>query len=408
MELTIEEVTKHIKFIINNNRILQDSGRLPIAVNVVGEAGVGKTSCIEQIANELDCNFIKLNLSQISDPSDIIGFPLKEHYICKSYPDHPEDDECKWIPGELIEAFSKAGGQLTEETRMSYAVPMWLKTIDINKPTILCLDDYARCTPAIAQAVMEIICRQEYVSWKLPKYTTVICSSNPDSGSYNVETFDEAQQSRLVNFSVKFDSKVWAKWAEENNIDGRAINFLLTYGDELMDRTQAKVAKVNARNYTMFANIIGGIEDWSTPENLALILQIASGCFLDEDDLVGGLFTTFIANKLDKLLSPEDLVTKDWNYVKGVLEKQLYDGDKYRADIASVITTRFINYSIAYFRKPEAKTDIVINRILSIVENDKLLLSEDLIFNLVKTLNKNHPRKCSKLLLNPKLAQKLI
>lgn len=213
---------------------------------------------------------------------------------------------------------------------------------------------------------------------------------------------------RFVTFNVKWDIDSWSEWAEEAELDSRAINFLLAHSMELMDRSVAKEAKVNARNYTMFANIISGIDDWSKPANLAAILQIASGCFLDDDNIVGGLFTTFIANKLDKLLSPEDLVMKDWNYVKGMLNKQLYDGDHYRADIASIVTTRFVNYSLYHFSKKGSKTDVIIDRILNIIDNDKVLLTEDLIFTLVKTLNKKYGARCNKLMLNPKLIAKLI
>ena len=177
---------------------------------------------------------------------------------------------------------------------------------------------------------------------------------------------------------------------------------------ELMDRSITKEAKVNARNYTMFANIISGIPDWSDPKNLALILQIAAGCFLDEDGIVGGMFTTFIANKLDKLLSPEDLIHKDWAYVKGVLEKQLYDDDNYRADIASIVTTRFVNYSLKHLEQKGNSIDPISDRILKIVDNDKQLLSEDLLFNLIKTLNKKFPGRCNKLILNPKIAKRLM
>ena len=408
MELTLKEVKRIIKYIISNNQNLQETGQLPIAINICGEAGLGKTSVIEQIAREINANFIKLNLSQISEPSDLVGWPIKEHYICRDNPEHPEDTECKWITAELIEAYSKAGWDITDETRMGYAIPAWLKGLDESRPTIFLLDDFSRATPAILQAVMEITCRQEYISWRLPYNSSVILSTNPDNGDYSVSSFDEAQATRFVTFNVKFAADDWAEWAEQQNIDGRAINFLLTYHHELMDKSVSRISRINARNYTMFANIISGIKDWSKSENLALILQIASGCFLDEDDIVGGLFTTFIANKLDKLLSPEDLVQKDWSYVKGILSSQLYDGDKYRADIASVITTRFVNYSLLYFSKGNSKTDVVTNRIIDIVENDKLLLTEDLIFSLVKTLNKKYPGRCNKLLLNPKLAKKLI
>lgn len=401
MELTLSEVKPIIKYIIENNKILQEKGEYPISVNLQSEAGIGKSQSIRDLAKEIGYTFVQINTSNMTSPDELIGYPQREYYVCK-------DDECKWITSDLIDIFLKAGWNVTEETRMGYAIPAWLKELNPNGKNILLVDDWTRSTGPVIQALYEVIYRQEYISWKLPINTTVILTSNPDSGSYLVASIDEAAATRMITFNVKFSKECWAKWAEEKDIDGKAINFMLCYGDELMDRSKTKEAKINARSFTMFANIISGIKDWSTSENLALILQIASGCFLDEDDIVGGLFTTFIANKLDKLLSPEDLVTKDWSYVKGVLEKQLYDGDQYRADIASVVTTRFVNYSIIYFSKSGSKTDLITNRIINLVENEKLLLTEDLIFSLVKTLNKKYPGRCNKLLLNPKLAKKLI
>lgn len=360
-----------------------------------------KTSLIEQIASEIGANYIKKNLSQMSDPGELCGWPIKEHYVCKN-------DECRWITAELIESYSKAGWEISEETRMSYAIPEWIKSIDPNKPTILNLDDINRSSTTVLAAVMELISRQEYFSWKLPPNSTVVLTANPEGGDFNVTEIDEAIKTRMLNFNIKFDKYDWAKYAEEKGYNNQAINFMLLYSDELMDRSKSRQSKINARNYTMFINTISSIDDWSKPENLSFILQIASGCFLDSDDIVGGLFTTFIANKLDKLPSPEELVNTDWNDIKRILENQLYDKGKYRADIASVITTRFINYSLLYLSKPGCKMDLIIDRILRIVDNDKLLLTEDLLFSLVRTLNKHYPGKCNKLLLNPKLAAKLI
>lgn len=42
MELTLAEVKPIIKYIINNNKELQEKRQLPIAVNICGEAGIGK------------------------------------------------------------------------------------------------------------------------------------------------------------------------------------------------------------------------------------------------------------------------------------------------------------------------------------------------------------------------------
>ena len=337
MELTLGEVKPIINYIIENNKVLQKNGQF-----------------------------------QLTESSDLIGWPLKEHYVCKP------DGECKWISSELIEAYAKAGWELTEHTRMSYAVPQWIKGIDESKPTILLLDDASRATPQILQAVMEITARQEFISWKLPPNSHIVLSTNPDNGDYAVSSYDEAQATRFVTFKVKFDKSDWAKWAEAQGIDGRAINFLLSYGSELMNREGSKEAKVNARNYTMFANIISGLDDWSKP------------------------------NKLDKLMDPESMLTKDWSYVKGELTKQIYDGEFYRADIAATLATRFLNFSILYLSKKGNKMDIVVDRILKFIDNEKTLLTEDLIFTLVKTLNKKYPTRCNKLLLNPKIVTKLM
>jgi len=401
MELTLGEIKPILKYIINNNKSLHERGEFPVSVQLTSLPGIGKTSLVEQIASEIGANYIKKNLSQMSDPGELCGWPIKEHYVCKN-------DECRWITAELIESYSKAGWEISEETRMSYAIPEWIKSIDPNKPTILNLDDINRSSTTVLAAVMELISRQEYFSWKLPPNSTVVLTANPEGGDFNVTEIDEAIKTRMLNFNIKFDKYDWAKYAEEKGYNNQAINFMLLYGDELIDRSKARQSKINARNYTMFINTISSIDDWSKPENLAFILQIASGCFLDEDDIVGGLFTTFIANKLDKLPSPEDLINKDWNDIKKTLESQLYDKDKYRADVASVITTRFINYSLLYLSQSGSKMDIIIDRILKIVDNEKLLLTEDLIFSLIKTLNKYYPGKCSKLLLNPKVAKKLI
>lgn len=205
MELTLSEVKPIIKYIIENNKTLQEKGQHPVSINICGEAGLGKTSIMEQIASELDMPFVKINLAQISDPAELCGWPIKEHYICKP------DGDCKWVTAEVIDAYAKAGWEITDETRMSYAIPAWLKNAGDDRGILLVLDDFSRCTNQVAQSVMEITCRQEYLSWKLPFGSTVLLTTNPDNGDYQVTSFDEAQKTRFVSFDVKWDINSWAK-----------------------------------------------------------------------------------------------------------------------------------------------------------------------------------------------------
>lgn len=400
MELTIKEVKPIIKHIIDTNKTLEIKGIHPISCELVGLAGSAKTALVEEIAKEYDANYVKLVLSQMSEVGEISGYPIREHYVCKP------DGDCKWITPELIDIYAKSGYEITDQTRMNYSIPKWIQELDPSKPTIVNMDDAGRCANYISQAVMEIIYKQEFISWKLPPNTTIILTNNPDDGSYNTSSYDEAFKSRLVSFNIKFDAPVWSEWADNQGLDHRAINFMLLYSSELMNRKQGH-SKVNARNYTMFANLIAGIPNWQSVESQALILQIASGCFLDDNDIVGGLFTQFVSNKLDKLIPPEELVLGEWNTVKRKLKDQLYDDTNYRADIANVVTTRFINFASKWLEDGN-DVKVIIDRILDIIDSETQLLSEDLLFCLVKTINIQHRDKCARMILNPKISKRLM
>ena len=209
-----------------------------------------------------------------------------------------------------------------------------------------------------------------------------------------------------MSFSVDFDIDVWAKWAEFEGLDSRTINFALSNPE--IFKKQGGVQTVNARSYTTFSNTIAGFKDFSTRETLSKILNIASGCFTGENNTVGTLFTAFIANKLDKLTSPKEMLMTGWDTLKLQLTNCLYDGGNYRADIANVLSTRFLNYVEFYFEQPNCKSDVVIKRMLDFIDSDVVLLSEDLIFHLVKNLTTKYPQRTNKLLMNPKVISKLL
>ena len=140
-----------------------------------------------------------------------------------------------------------------------------------------------------------------------------------------------------------------------------------------------------------------------------MILNIAKGCFDDKDNVVGHLFTMFIANKLDKLISPEDLLNKDWAIVSQEVKKCVYDEHgNYRPDIASVLSTRLLNYTSWYFEQSGSKSDPVQKRLLEFIDSPEMLFSEDLFYNVIKQLATNYPSRMNKVILNPKIRKKLI
>lgn len=407
-EITLNEFSEIFKYIIQNNRTLVDNGKNPVCVACEGSCGIGKTSVVQELASELGMTFVKVNLAELEEVSDLCGFPIKEYEV-------EIDSEIRWIPSDLLQTYTcRDDVKFTGVTRMGYATPAWLPREENPNGVILLLDDYSRANQLFMQATMELINTGSYISWSLPKYTNICLTSNPDDSTYSVSTLDPAQKSRFVNFSIKFSIDNFAAWAESYGLDGRSTNFAVYYSSELFDPSNENhLATINPRSFTTFSNIISGIKDWEKPESLALILNISKGCFHDQDNIVGSLFTSFIANKLDKLVTPEDMLLKEWKKVKEEIEACVFDKeDNYHPEIAAVLHTRLLNYSMNYLNNGN-KAAAVCDRLIELVDNsnsktEKRLFSEDLLFSIIKTIVAKYPAKTNKLLLNPAIRKKVL
>ncbi len=211
---------------------------------------------------------------------------------------------------------------------------------------------------------------------------------------------------RYISFDLNFDVEVWAEWAEREGIDGRCINFLLT-NPELLKK-EGNVQTINPRSLVTFFNTISGFKDFSKLSTAATIFNIAGACFTSKENVVGELFTQFINNKLDQLPNPDQLLTKKWDILEKELISVLYDNNMYRADIGSVITTRFLNYVSLFFEKKGSKTDKVCDRIIEFIDSPTIILAEDLLFSLIKTLVASYPGRTNKFMQNAKISKKLL
>lgn len=401
--LNINELKTIVNYIMNNNKVLEETGRPKTSIEIIGESGIGKTSAVLQYCKENDLDCVKLNLTQIEELGDLIGFPVKEFMVVD------ENGNEEWVQQDVLDSYLGAGHKTVpgQKPRMSYATPEWLP--DGSKGGILLLDDWNRADQRFIQAIMELIDRGEYISWSLPKGWTIMLTANPDNGDYNVNSIDNAQRTRFVSLNLDFDHKIWAEWAEAAGIDGRCINFVLMYPEVV--KKEAGVQTINARSLVTFFNAISGMDNFQTAENLANILLIASGCFSSKENVVGQLFTTFINNKLDTLIQPDVMLEGDWKEVSKEMRDLVGRQDKgtYRADIAGTLTIRFMNYVMWKLDKKDIDTKALVTRVLEIVNNkDGDLLSMDLIFQLCKKLVANYPQQCQPLLADPKLMKVLL
>jgi nucleoside-triphosphatase THEP1 len=375
VQLNAEELKGFIRHMVNNNQHIQAQGKVPVAVNIEGDAGLGKTSTILQLGKELGMDVVKLNLSQIEELGDLVGFPVKE-FLVKN-----QEGKQRWITEAQVSGALKAGYTVADK-RMSHAAPEWIQ--GKGEGGFLILDDYTRADHRFMQATMEILDRQEYVSWKLPKNWHVILTSNPDNGDYNVTSLDVAQKTRFISVEMKYDANVWAKWAESAGIDGRCINFMLMHPELVTQR-------VNPRSITTFFNAISSIPKFE--EQLPLIQMIGEGSVGAD---FSSMFTMFINNKLDKIISPEDILTKDEAYVKGAILSSVGQGDDFRADLSSVIATRVINYALTIADKGGVPQPVIDRLAKLTTEFDGF--TNDLRYYMVKEIVNGNKVKFAKLM----------
>jgi nucleoside-triphosphatase THEP1 len=385
VQLNVEELKGFIRHMVKNNQHIQAEGKVPVAINIEGDAGLGKTSAIMQLGKELGMDVVKLNLSQIEELGDLVGFPVKEFLV------RNVEGKERWITEAQVPAALSAKYTVVDK-RMAHAAPEWIQ--GKGEGGFLVLDDYTRADHRFMQATMEILDRQEYVSWKLPKNWHVILTTNPDNGDYNVTSLDVAQKTRFISVEMKYDSDVWAKWAEKAGIDGRCINFMLMHPELVTQR-------VNPRSITTFFNAISSIAKFE--DDLPLIQMIGEGSVGAD---FSSMFTMFINNKLDKLISPEDILTKDKDYVMGALTNAVGKGDDFRADISSIIATRVINYSLVQADKG-AIAPTVIDR-LAILTTECDAFTNDLRYYMVKEIVNGNKVKFAKLMQNTNVVKMAI
>jgi hypothetical protein len=378
VQLNSKELKETLTHIILNNRALQEENLKPVAVSICGAAGLGKTSVVEQLAEELNIQHVEvINLAQLDELGDLVGIPVKEYQMVIKQGDKTAG---RWVDEKIMDSFTAQGWKANGQSRMSYAKPAWISGKGENG--VLILDDYTRAAPRFMQAVMEIIDKQRYISWSLPKGWTILLTENPDDGTYNVTDIDAAAKSRYITFDMKWEPEVWAEWAEKAKIDQRAINFTLLHGKEII---KDENPHVNPRSLVKFYNSLRTIKDFNS--SLSLIQNIGEGAVGPE---VTTMFTSFIHNKLDKMISPMEILdtTVAFDTIKLKIVDLIKSDEEYRADLGYVLTTRLINHMVHNVENKDI-TPKFIERVKDLITSE--VLGADLKFVLAKkVINANN------------------
>lgn len=334
----------------------------------------------------------------MEEVGDLLGMPIKLYKVIDA-----EGNELE-VAESVVATMLQAGYKICPncEPVTSFAKPMWVPTNE-DQECILFLDDFTRCTQAFLQAIMQLLQFGSYGTWKLPKYCTIILSSNPEGEMYNVSDMDPAIRTRMINFNVDFDVKIWSRWADSKKKPTQLINFAL-WKPEIFNDVNGSV---NARSYSMFMDALTDLE--INQGNMGEIILIAQGVFGENQGITDELHK-FLNLRLDRLPEASAIISGEWKEVERKLNEVLYEGNRYRTDIAFLLVVRLSNYLEDYFTKSEEKNkgSKIEARIVELLSTDKPLLQENSLLDLVKRIVSKYASKCPNLMRNEIIRKKIL
>lgn len=314
----------------------------------------------------------------------LLGFPRKTYNLQK-------ETKIVNVEYESIEKLIKQGySLLSAEPEMTYALPDWVQKILKSKKSILHIDEYNRAFPHIKQAVMELINAGEYGSFTLPTSCQIVLTSNPNTGDYNiVSDDDEAHKDRYFHLPIRFDIMSWGKWAINNNINSKYVEYLIKNPEVIssLSKTEAKLPSV--RMWTRFFKSIKKYNNFDDVSNRNMINNLGNISVGATNVLH---FINYISSNTSPIPSMQevfDVKIKD-DVILEKLEKSFTDEETNvtRDDIKAIIGFKINNYLLNY-------TDIVST---AFVERIKLLFLShvinpdsvlQIIYNIIDTNKKN-------------------
>jgi MoxR-like ATPase len=322
-----------------------EAGAERFATCIWGHTGIGKTSKAKQFLSRpvewrgemYDGYDVRsVPIAQFEEMGDLHGLPDKHVLVRRSGNIRKED---RWVPIDVVQGYVEQGWYVDHEagTRTMYAPPDWVPTKP--GPSVLILDDFNRAGGRIIKGVMQLLQEYGLMSWKLPPGCHIVMTANPDEQDYFVTTIDSAVLQRMRCCTLKFDSKEWAVWATQSQIDPRVISYVLAY-PEMVTEGVERTSPRSISEFGRYLTLVGHI----TKNNSKRVMAMAYS-LLDEST-VGSLFR-FIDRDFEMVVSPEDIIAgKD--HVKAHL-KDIMSRQEKRIDVLGVTCDRLF----AYLSRPD-------------------------------------------------------
>lgn len=265
--------------------LILSTGEVPL---IVGESGIGKTALANKLAKENDWSLVVIDGNLLKE-GEIGGLPTIESYVGVN-----------------------SNGYKTEKKTTVYAVHNKLREIDEEiskgKIVLLFIDEINRCEHTVQQELMNLILNREINGYKLHDDVKILAAMNPSSkyGSdfdYQVVDMDAAQENRFVWLSMESDHTQWLKWAIDEGIERKVIEFISTF-PEYLHKINEDDVRATPRSYERVSKIYKVYKEKNNSIPRSVFLNVIKG---NVGKVIAEEFISFIESDSKPLISYEDV-----------------------------------------------------------------------------------------------------
>ena len=198
-----------------------------VPVMLWGPPGIGKSSIIHQIADELGMDMIDLRLAQL-DPTDLRGVPMPNRetmradwYLPAFWPSRATEDGERTVVDE-------DGNETTVKYKAGECP---------GGPGIIFLDEIEKAPISVKNASLQLVLDRKLGPYVMPDDWTILCAGNREEDGCFSAPLGKALENRMIHFEVEPNMDDWAAWARENNVLDDIIGFLYFRSDLLYNST---------------------------------------------------------------------------------------------------------------------------------------------------------------------------
>jgi len=322
-----------------------DAGLVPV---LVGDAGIGKSAMIRQLAQERGWDTLFFFLAHL-EREDLSGIPFPN-----------EDGSYSFLAQKSIRDI-----------------------LCSEQETLLVLDEWNRGERATMNAAFTMMEDRSFGGHQLGDNIRIIAAMNPSDGDYlvNEAEKDPAFRRRLCFVGVRTDIFDWLKWAEESGVDSKVIAFVKSSPQSLLDTRSREAGKVyaNPSGWEKVSRVIGAIDSGGKLEDdLELLQNVITGVI---GASMAALFVEWLADT-SVLVDPVELL-HDYDLVASKVARLVEHG---RVDVISEINEALIIAIIT----STPKIDEYVNNLVTYLAKIPVNLRKALLIELSSKLGGDH------------------